>query len=144
MQKWRAPSPFCIQPAPIPSPQESNWSDKDWNGNRQREREVRRKKEQQQKEKEEKNKKEQVPKDYFPPIPIYDPTNKEDTLPHCDPEMKQALDPNYYPLNYVPKQEEDASTLVHNLVSPLARTTKKKKTREKTKGRRTMKEIQRR
>ena len=46
------------------------------------------------------------------------------TLPHCDPKMKQALDPNYYPLNYVPKQEEDAPTLVDNLVTPPTKTTK--------------------
>ena len=71
----------------------------------------------------EKNKKKQIPEEYFPLSPIYDPINKEDALPLCDPEIKQALDPNYYALNYVPKQE-DGPTLVENLVVSLDRTTK--------------------
>ena len=101
--KGGAPCPFCVQPAPLPSPQESKWSDKDWNGDRQREREKTKKKEQQQKVEVKRNKKEQVPEDYFPLSPIYDSKNKEDTIPHYDPKMKEALDPNYYPLSYVPK-----------------------------------------
>ena len=55
-------------------------------------------------------------KDYHPPSPVYDPIFKQDPLPHCSPKEKQALDPNYYPPNYVP-EEEDAPILVDNLVA---------------------------
>ena len=123
-KKWGAPCPFCALPAPLPSAQEFDWSDKDYNGNRHGEREDRKKKEQQNEEDKKKNKEEQVPVDCFPPGPIYDLTNKEDALPHCDPKMKQALDPNYYPPNYVARQEEDAPTLVDNIIALPVKTTR--------------------
>ena len=75
--------------------------------------------EQQQKVEEEKNKEKQVPVDYFLPSP-----NKEDSLPHCDYKMKQALDPNYNPPKYVPKDEEDTPSLADNLVAPPVKTLK--------------------
>ena len=68
---------------------------------------------------------------YHPVSPIYVPTHKEDAIPICDSKMKQALDPNYHPLNYVPKQGDDAPILVNNLIATPAKTKKKKTTREK-------------
>ena len=64
---------------------------------------------------------EQVPNDYHSLSPIYDPPQKEDALPICSSKMKLALDPNYYQQNYMPKQE-DAPTIVNNLVAPPAKT----------------------
>ena len=52
-----------------------------------RKRERKKREEQQKKEEEERQKQkdaEQVPSDYHPPSPIYDPTHKEDALPICD------------------------------------------------------------
>ena len=40
--------------------------------------------------------------------------------------MKQSLDPHYYPLNYVPKNVEDAPNLANSLVAPPAKITEKK------------------
>ena len=52
--------------------------------------------------------------------------------------MKQALDLNYYPQNYVPKQGEDAPTIVNNFVAPLVKTIKEEHEgedkKEKTNG----------
>ena len=126
--------PLLCSASPTPSPQESDWSDEDWNVYRLGRKREERKKEQLQKEEEEKNEEKQVPKDYFPPSPVYDPTNKVDALPHCDPKMKQALDPNHYPPNYTPMQKENTPTIVGNLV-PMPVKIQKKKTREKTRRR---------
>ena len=57
-----------------------------------------------------------MPNDYCPASSVYDPTFKQDPLPYCGSKEKLALDPNYYPPNYVP--EEDAPLLVDNLVAP--------------------------
>ena len=61
--------------------------------------------------------------------------------------MKQALDPNYYHQNYVPKQEEDASILVNNLVAPPAKTKEEEDqgedTEEENKGEDTKEEADR-
>ena len=35
-EKWGTPCPFCIPPAPFPSPQQSDWSKEDLNSDRQR------------------------------------------------------------------------------------------------------------
>ena len=78
-RKWGAPCPFCVQSAPHPSPQESDWSHEDWNGDRQREREEEKKKETRQKE--EKNKREQVPYVYYPPSPILTQPSKTMACP---------------------------------------------------------------
>ena len=58
-----------------------------------------------------------MPNDYYPVSQVYDLTYKQDPLPSCGPKEKQVLDPNYYPLNYVP-EEEDAPLLVHSLIAP--------------------------
>ena len=42
---------------------------------------------------------------------MYDPIYKEDTLPYCDPKIKQTLDLHYYPQNYELKQGEGSLTL---------------------------------
>ena len=115
-KKWGAPCLFCAPPAPLPSPQESDWNNKDWNGNRHQAREEKMK-EQLWKE-EEKNGKEEVPVNYSPPSSIYDPTYKEDTLSHCDPKGKQILHPHYYPQNYKSDQREDAPIIADNLIPP--------------------------
>ena len=81
----------------------------------------------------EKNKKEQVPKDYIPPSPIYDSTHKEDDLPICDLKIKQALDPEHYPPNYVSKQGEDAPTLADSLVAMPAKMKEEEEQGEDTK-----------
>ena len=40
-------------------------------------------------------------------------------LPHCTPNEKLALDPNYYPQNYDPiEKREDAPLLVNNFGTP--------------------------
>ena len=40
-------------------------------------------------------------------------------MPKFTPKMKLALDPSYYPPNYIPTQEEDSTpSLVNNLVTP--------------------------
>ena len=38
-EKWGAPCPCCVCPAPPSSPLESEWSDEDWNGDRHNKRE---------------------------------------------------------------------------------------------------------
>ena len=101
------PVPFVLNQPTHLSPQESDCSNEDWNGDRQRVREEEKKK---QLQKEEKNKEGKVPNDYYPASPDYDPNYKQDLLPHCGPKEKQALDPNYYPPNCVP-EEEDAHSL---------------------------------
>ena len=102
--------PIC----PHPSAQESDWSDEDLDSDRHRVRELERK----QKEEEEKRQK-QKKEDYCPSEPEYDPTQEAEAMPKFTPKMKLALDPNYYPPNYVPGQEEDSvPSLVSNLVPP--------------------------
>ena len=50
---------------------------------------------------------------------MYDPTFKQDPLPHCTPKEKMALDPNYYPRGYIPEEhkKDDAQLLVNNLLT---------------------------
>ena len=80
------------------------------------ERERKRREEEQRRGGEQKQKEvEQVPNDYHPLSSIYDPTHKEDNLPISDPKMKQALVPDYYPPNYVPKQGEDVSIAINQI-----------------------------
>ena len=120
----RAPCPFCAPPAPLPSPKESDCSDEDWNSDRHREREERKKKEEQQKEEEENNHKGTlVPVDYFPQALFMTQPTKKMPYPIVT-EMKKTLDPKYCPSNYVLKEEEDAPTLVDNLVAPPVMATK--------------------
>ena len=111
MQEMGPSCPFCAQLASHPSPIESDWSDEDWNGEKQRVKEEKKKDQQGQ----EKNKEKKVPNDFCPTSLVYDPTFKQDPLPCCSPKEKLALDPNYYPPNYVP-EEEDAPLLIDNLV----------------------------
>ena len=135
-KKWGAPCPFCIYSAPSPSPFESKWSDKDWNGIRHKQREEKKKEQQEKEEAEKKNKEESAQKDYYPASPMYDPNFKEDTIP-APIEMKQDLDPYYYPLNCVPNYREDAPTLMDSLVAPPAKTKEENKgedTKEENKG----------
>ena len=80
-----------------------------------------------------------MPNDYHPLSPTNDPTHKEDTLPICDSKMKQALDPNYFLPNCLPKQGEDAPTLVNNLIATPAKTKEEEEdqrehTKEENKG----------
>ena len=77
--------------------------------------------------------KNKVPNDYCPTSPVKDPTYKQDPLLHCDPKQKQALDPNYYPPNYV-LEEEDAPLLVDNLVALPASPMKKEEDQEEEEG----------
>ena len=61
--------------------------------------------------------------------------------------MKPVLDPNYYPPNYVPKQGEDATTLVNNLVAlptKIMEESKGEETKEENKGEDTQEEEDRR
>ena len=81
----------------------------------------------------EKNNKEKVPNDYYPATPDYDPTYKQDPLPYCGCKEKQALDPNYYPSNYV-SEEEDAQLFVDNLIVPLVNDIKDEDQEEEEKG----------
>ena len=85
---------------------------------KEKERERKKRKDKQKKEEEEKQKQNDVEH----VSSINDPTHREDALPTCDPKTKQALDPNYYPLNYMPKQGVDASILLNNLVALPAKT----------------------
>ena len=66
--------------------------------------------------KEEEKNKERVLNDCCSASPVYDPTYKQDPLPHCGVKEKQALNPNHYPPKYVP-EEEDAPLLVDNLIA---------------------------
>ena len=60
-----------------------------------------------------------MPNDYCPVSLVYDPTFKQDCLPCCSPKDKLALDPDYYPQNYVPHEEEqETPLLIDNLVNP--------------------------
>ena len=103
-----------------------------------------REKEQQQKEAVGKNKNEE-PEDYFPPSPIYDPNHNKYALPHCDSKMKQALDPNYYPLNYVPKYGVVCLNPCKQFSYPTSKNNKRRRRRPgRRQKRRTMQEIQRR
>ena len=64
---------------------------------------------------------------------MYESIFKEDTLPICSSvEKKQDLDPNYYSPNYVSNSEEDAPTLVDNLLT-LPVKSKEENRRENTK-----------
>ena len=49
----------------------------------------------------------------------------QDPLPHCTPNEKRALDPNYYPPGYIPEEQEkdDVPLLVDNLVNPMEKNT---------------------
>ena len=89
---------------------ESDWSGKDWDRDRQREHEIR-KKEQQEKEEEERIRQKDTDSNY-PPSPIYDPSDKEDTSAHM---CRKDLDPNYYPPNY----QEDTPIVTDDLVQKL-------------------------
>ena len=114
-KRWGLPCPFCTQSGPHPSPVESDWSDEDWNREKQRAKEEEKKKQEPQVQQ-----KEDLTKDCCPYSPVYDPTFKQDPLPHCIPEEKMALDPNYYLQGYVPEEQEkdDAPLLMNNLVNP--------------------------
>ena len=101
-KRWGPSCPFCAQAAPHPSPIESNWPNEDRNGDKQRAKEEKREEEQQDQEK---NDEKKVANDYHPTSPVYDPKFKQDPLPHYSPKEKLALDPNYYPPNYVPDEE---------------------------------------
>ena len=59
---------------------------------------------------------------YCPPSPVCDPTSKQDPLPCYIPKEKLALDSNYYPKGYIPKEEE-TPLLVNNLINPLEKNT---------------------
>ena len=82
----------------------------DWDS--EREKEYRRWKEQQWKE-------ETTPDSYYPPSPIYNPDDKSDPSPPCTMEEKKVLDPDCYPNNYIPNNEEVPLILVNNLVPAL-------------------------
>ena len=98
-----------------PSSQKSDWSDEEWDGDKHRVRKLERKQTEEEEEKGQKQKKE----DCIPSEPEYDPTQEAKTMPKFTPEINLALDPKYYPSNYVPGQEEDSvSCLVNNLVPP--------------------------
>ena len=68
-------------------------------------------------------KKEDLTKDYYPPSPVNDPTFKQDPLPHYTQKGKLALDPNYYPKGYIPKEKEEALLLVNNSINPSGKNT---------------------
>ena len=109
-KRWGLPCPFCVQSTPQLSPIKSDWSDENWDGDKQREQQAKKREQQNQ------QKKEDLTKDYCPSRPMYDPTFKQDPLPHCTPKEKLTFDPNYYPQGYIPKEEE-ARLLVNNLVT---------------------------
>ena len=97
-------------------------------------------------EEEKKIKENEVPNDYYPPSPVYDPMFKQDPLPHLTTKKKLALDPNYYPKVYILEKEEETPLLVNNLIDPPEKNTSvdpqpkkkkgRKKRRQKTKKRR--------
>ena len=72
---------------------------------------------------EKKTKENEVPNDYYPTSPVYDPTFKQDPLPSLTPKEKLALNPNYYPKGYIPEEKEEAPLLVSNLIDPPERNT---------------------
>ena len=112
-KKWGLSCPFCAQSALQPSPIDSVWSEEDLDGDIER----RKRQEKQRKEEEAKQREweeEKIP-DYDPTSPVCNPDQKKDALPSLSPQEKIELDPNYYPSNYLPKQE-DTPTLVNNLV----------------------------
>ena len=108
---------------PHPSPVESEWSDEDWKGEKQKAKEEGKRKQDLQAQ----QKEEDVTKDYCPSSPLYDPTFKQDPLPHCTPKVKMTLDPNYYLPRYIPDEhkKDNAPLLVNNLVNPLEKTPQK-------------------
>ena len=91
------PCPFSIKPNQPPSHSESE----DWT-----------------KEEEKKTRKNKVPKDYHPTSPVYYPSFKQDPLPHSTPKETLAMDPDYYPPNYICEEEDSSLSLVNNLVPP--------------------------
>ena len=70
---------------------------------------------------EEKTRENNMPNDGCPASLVYDPTFKQDPLPHYCPEEKLAMDPDYYPCNYVLEEDNNAPSLVINLVPPPVR-----------------------
>ena len=75
-----------------------------------------------------------MPNDYQHSNLVYDPTFKQDPLPHCSPNEKLDLDPNYYPPNYVPNEKEDAPLLIGNLISPPENTPKEETVEKNDRG----------
>ena len=80
---------------------------------------------------------------------MYDPTFKQDPIPHLTPKKKMALDPNYYAKGYI-LEEEEAPLLVYNLSDPQEKNTsedrmakeEKEKKEQETKDKKRMEENQ--
>ena len=86
-KRWGLPCPLCAQSAPHPLPMESDWSNEDWNGDKKGNGKEKKREELQDQEK---NKEKNVPNDYCPASLVYDPTFKQDLLPHCSLKEKLA------------------------------------------------------
>ena len=104
------PCPFSTKATQSHSSPKSEWSDEDWDGDKERDDE-KRKIEQYSKEEEERIRQKDSD-NYYPPSPIYDPTDKEDTSALMS---RKDLNPNYYLPNY----KEDVPILTDHLIQKL-------------------------
>ena len=121
------PCPLFAKPDPPHSLPDLEWSEKDWDSERRRERDRKRWEEQQKMEEEERLKQtdaEQVSDNYCPSSSIYNPTNKEDTLPQIM--NRKDSDHKYYPIN----EKDDAPGLTEDFLQKMTPEKEKYKTEE--------------
>ena len=81
----------------------------------------------QQKKEEEERMRQKDTDNYYPPSPIYDPTDKEDT---SAPMSRKYLNPNYYPPNY----REDVPILTDDVIQKPTPENKEEDKLEREKG----------
>ena len=82
---------------------------------------------------EKKTKENEVPNDYYPTSPVYDPMYKQDLLPHYTPKETLAFHLNYYPKGYIPEEGDEKAPLSVNTPEDPTTTEEKEKKEEETK-----------